>query len=383
MLREQWRTTGDTRDQRDRERHRPRGSHRDRGGRYGKSDRGRRRQKDGRPGPPFRSPPPRSFAHPDDDERRRPREFSPGAASARGSPGPSLSESKHRQKPPFHRSPDQAEFADLDPSRHREAERPTERDYRRDDSPSAPPPKRKRTRSPSPGGPPRHSNHPSHRYPGDDFDRGFPFKKRGRFPGRGRSGRRSPRRGRERRKNEGGRRPPSPRPRRSRSPLRGSKTFNYPRRRFHSPRPEDDLEEESRYRSVSRHSVQSGDSRFSYGSRRDSVTMNPGRPVRSVTDESLRSPSPARPIPSFTADYAAAPADGDNPREPRGRRSSDAPSGQQSRPTRPRADSRQYSASPQYTPSNSFHGSPQPSSPYSAGRGGWGGQQRSYHGQSG
>ncbi|KAI9041738.1 putative protein kinase [Aspergillus affinis] len=385
VLREQWRTTGDTRDQRDRERHRPRGSHRDRGGKHGNRDRDRRRRppKDGRPGLPFRSPPPRSFPHPDDDERRPPRDFSPGAASARGSPGPSQSEIKHGQKPSFHRSPRQGEPSDLDHIRPREAERPTERDYRRDDSPSAPPPKRKRTRSPSPGGPPRHPSHPSHRYPGDDFDRGFPFKKRGRFPGRGRSGRRSPRRGRERRKNEGGRRPSSPRPRRSKSPIRGGKSFN-PRRRFHSPRPEDDIEEGSRYRSVSRHSVQSGDSRFSYGSRRDSITMNPGRPARSMTDDSFRSPSPSRPVPSFNADYAPAPADGDALRESHGRRPSDAQGGQHSRPPRPHADSRQYSASPQYvTPTNSYHGSPQPKSPYSTGRGGWNGPQRSYHGQSG
>jgi CTD kinase subunit alpha len=45
----------------------------------------------------------------------------------------------------------------------------------------------------------------------------------------------------------------------------------------------------------------------------------------------------------------------------------------------PQVDPRQYSQSPQHhmTP-NSYHGSPQAQSPYSAGRGNWGGQQQQY-----
>jgi CTD kinase subunit alpha len=46
---------------------------------------------------------------------------------------------------------------------------------------------------------------------------------------------------------------------------------------------------------------------------------------------------------------------------------------------RPQIDTRQYSQSPQHmSPSSSYHGSPHAHSPYSAGRGGWGGQQQQF-----
>lgn len=42
-----------------------------------------------------------------------------------------------------------------------------------------------------------------------------------------------------------------------------------------------------------------------------------------------------------------------------------------------------HSASPQWTPTSSHHGSPQSASPYAHGRGGWNGQPQQYHGQPG
>ena len=47
--------------------------------------------------------------------------------------------------------------------------------------------------------------------------------------------------------------------------------------------------------------------------------------------------------------------------------------------SRPQIDTRQYSQSPQHvSPSSSYHGSPHGHSPYSAGRGGWGGQHQQF-----
>lgn len=58
---------------------------------------------------------------------------------------------------------------------------------------------------------------------------------------------------------------------------------------------------------------------------------------------------------------------------------------QTSRQQRPHVDTRQsYSTSPHFmTPTSSHQGSPQSGSPYSHGRGGWGGQQQQYHGPNG
>ncbi|GMF72978.1 unnamed protein product [Aspergillus oryzae] len=388
VLSDQWRASSNTTDQRDRERHRSRGSHRDRGRERYRERQRRRRPKGGRPDHPGRSPPPRSFAQADNEEHRSHREFSPGTASARVSPGPPPSDFQPRQNFGRHSSPKPTEYPDLDSHHTLEVARPIERDYRRDQSPSAPPPsKRKRTRSPSPGPYPRHSiqEPPRHPYskPGDDSERGFPHKRgRGRFPGRGRSGRRSPRRGRDRRKDEGGRRNSS-RQRHSKSPIRGAKSYNHPRRRLHSPHPEDDIGREPRHRSVSRHSAESVGSRLSIVSRRESITMTSTRPIQSA-DNPLRSPSPPQPIPSFDVDTTSALVDGDVPRESvsmHGMRASDARDTKSSNP-RSHLDTRQYSTSPQYvTPSNSYHGSPQSTSPYSGGRGGRNGQQPPHTGQ--
>ncbi|KAE8355754.1 hypothetical protein BDV28DRAFT_24046 [Aspergillus coremiiformis] len=387
VLRDQWRASSDTRDQQDREGHRSRGPHRDRGRERYRERQRRRRPKGGRPDHP-RSPPPRSFAQPDNEEPRSHREFSPGTASARISPGPPPSDIQPSQPFGRHSLPKPTEYSDLESHHSLKVDRPIERDYRRDQSPSAPPSKRKRTRSPSPGLYPRHSNQEPPRHPyskqGDDSERSFPHKRgRGRFPGRGRSGRRSPRRGRDRRKDESGRRN-SYRPRRSKSPIRGAKFYNHPRRRLHSPHPGDDIEGEPRHRSVSRHSAESVVSRLSTTSRRESLTMHSTRPNQSAAN-SLRSPTPPRPIPSFDVDTVRASVDGDTAREAfptHGMRASDA---RDSKPANPRShlDTRPYSTSPQYvTPSNSYNGSPQSTSPYSGGRGGWNGHQPPYQGRS-
>ncbi|KAB8234742.1 putative protein kinase [Aspergillus alliaceus] len=111
--------------------------------------------------------------------------------------------------------------------------------------------------------------------------------------------------------------------------------------------------------------------------------MHSTRPIQSAGNP-LRSPSPPRPIPSFDVDIASASVDGDTTREAvpmHGVRASDA---RDSKPSNLRShlEAKQYSTSPQYvTSSNSYHGSPQSTSPYSGGRGGWNGQQPSHQGQ--
>ena len=355
VLKDDWRAAAN--DTGDHHRRRPHQSrpYRDRGReRYRERDRPPR-PKDNGLDRPFRSPPPsRAFPHPGREAPHKHRGFpSNDAPSPRGSPGPppdELMESRRNfNHPRFSQSSDHPDF------RPWEA---TEREPWRDDSPSAPPPsKRKRTRSPSsPRRPyhrtsnPRHPRHnPRH---GEGFDRGF--SKRGRFSTRGRAGRGSfPPRGRGRRGRGG-----SFRGRDSLSPGRGRDSLSPPRGWSRSPYPEDHPEGDFRRRSMSRHSTQSGHSRVSAYSRRDSVDST--RPRRPGMDDFARSPSPRRPISSFDADNASASGDGDaNIRA----------SNQRSRPPR----------SPQYMKSNnSYQGSPRSASPYS-GRG-WGGQ-RPYHGE--
>ncbi|KAL4918491.1 hypothetical protein BDW62DRAFT_65904 [Aspergillus aurantiobrunneus] len=348
VLKDQWRGSGDVGDQRGRERHRPRGSHRDRGkDRFRDRDR-LRRPKEGRPDRSSRSPPPRSFPGPDDEPQHR--DFSSNIASTRGSPGPSHPGIRSSQKPNRLHSPG--------PIDHRAPDSPVrsvERSYRREDSPSAPPSKRKRTRSPSPSG--FHSRPPTHPRgapprQGYDFDRSLPHsKRRGRLPGRGRPSRRpSPRRGRDRRKYEGGHRDSS-RPRNySRSPGYVDRPYTHSSRRFHSPLPDDDTERGSYYRSPSHHSAGTLDSRPSAHSRRGSrgdVTMYPpSSPSRSNIDS--------------VADTNRIPADTGASR---------------ARLTQRRRPSR--------SPANSYQGSTRSNSPYSAARGGRSGQHHSHHSQHG
>ncbi|KAL3462582.1 hypothetical protein BJX64DRAFT_139273 [Aspergillus heterothallicus] len=342
VLRDEWRGAPEAPDQPGRDRHsRPRGSHRDRGrDKFRDRDR-RRRPKDSRPDQSSRSPPPRSFPGLDDEAQHR--EFS-DIGRPRGSPGTSHPENHTSQKPNRHTSPDRNDHRG--PDSHM---RTVDRDYRREDSPSAPPSKRKRTRSPSPAliHPPSHPRgHPPRQ--GEDFDRIWSHnKRRGRAPGRGRPSRRpSPRRGKDRRKSEGGRRNSS-RPRHSRSPGWEEDPYMHPTRRPHSPYPEDDFENGSRHRSPSRHSAGTMDSRPSAFSRRGSrgeTNMHPSRSAQTGSGHSYKSPSPSRQGPNHDADLG--------------------------RPNERNSQRRRTSRSP----ANSHHGSTHSISPYSAGRGGRSGQ---------
>lgn len=394
VLRDQWRVASDTRDRRGR--NRPRGSDRGRG-RKRYSDRERHFRPTEAPSdrPPRSPSPSRPFPEAGREAPRKHRETSPSTSTARRSPGPPPIELREDQGAPARRPSLSSNHPNLEnprPLGEAAPEGDTERGRQRDDSPAAPPPiKRKRTRSPSPR---FHRNHhrqrrhrPSRR--GGGRDRSPPRKRRGRLSGRGASSRRSPRRGRERRDGEFDRFGISRR-RFSRSPIRGERPYTSPRRPSRSPHTADYSDRDSFYRSPSRHSVQSGASGLSASAGRGSRSeqnMNSTKPIRSIVDESARSPSPPRPIPSFDADNTSDAADGDaSLREAfpmHGMRASDVRGNQRSRPARPPVDSRQYSTSPQYvTPTGSYHGSPQSTSPYSGGRGGWGGQPP-YHPQHG
>lgn len=103
------------------------------------------------------------------------------------------------------------------------------------------------------------------------------------------------------------------------------------------------------------------------------------QPIQSILDDNTRPPSPPRPIPSFDSDSHDSggvretfPLHGMKANEVHGA----------IRPGRPQVDTRQsYSTSPQWTPTSSHHGSPQSGSPFSHGRGGWGGQPQHFHSQ--
>ena len=86
-----------------------------------------------------------------------------------------------------------------------------------------------------------------------------------------------------------------------------------------------------------------------------------------VLDSTSRPQSSPRPIPSFDAggQYPMGPTDAHGPNRPA-----------------PLQVNTQYphSASPQWTPVSSHHGSPHSASPYSHGRGGWPGQPQQYYG---
>ncbi|KAL2825991.1 hypothetical protein BDW59DRAFT_69016 [Aspergillus cavernicola] len=345
VLRDEWR--GDAGSHRGRDKHRPRGSHRDRGrDRFRDRDR-RNRPKDARPDHLSRSPPPRSFPGPDNEPQHR--DFSPNIAPIRGS---SLPESHpSNDKPHRFHSPETTDHPGPD-SHSRTG------NYHREDSPSEPPSKRKRTRSPSPG---HFQSHPPHSHRGAPSRQGDDFAsyrgRRGRIAGRGRPNRRpSPRRGRDRRKSDGGRRDLS-RPRHSRSPGWEGKPYIHPSRRTHSPHPEDEIEDRSYHRSPSHHSANTLDSRPSAFSRRGSRgdhTMYPPRPHPEV-DDSLRSPSPSRPISNRDADSTSVHGDAG------------------------RFDAKRQ-RSPR-SPATSYHGSARSNSPYSAARGGQSRQQPQRHAQ--
>ena len=98
-----------------------------------------------------------------------------------------------------------------------------------------------------------------------------------------------------------------------------------------------------------------------------------------VLDSSSRQPSPPRPIPSFDSDSQNSTAVKDvYPLH--GKRASDMHG--PGRAVRPQINTQHsYSASPQWTPVSSQHGSPQSASSYGHGRGGWAAHDQQYHGQ--
>jgi CTD kinase subunit alpha len=373
-LRDQWSADPD-RDPRERERRRGRGPGRDRGGRNRGRDRGRPYRPNNRNyDRPGRSPPRASRFGPDFSHDLG--DFAPNRSPPRGSPGSSSLHNGRRRDSNIPVSAAGDWNARPPGPFDREAPGP-----RRDESPSGPPLKRQRTRSPSTHarrGPlplPR-SNYPKY---GEGRDRSPSFKKRGgRTQGRGAPRGRSPRRGRDRRGKDR-RRPDIPRAGRSISPGQEREFHPSPDRRSRSPSGDNYSDHGSHYRSKSRHSVRSANSRYSISprrSRRDSE-MSTSRPIRSVVDANARSPTPPRPIPSFGSDNFGPPGDhSDNVRDTifmHGMRS-DVDKHPRRRPSRPQLDTRSHETSPHHaTSAGSYHGSPQPPSPYSAGRGGWSG----------
>ena len=106
------------------------------------------------------------------------------------------------------------------------------------------------------------------------------------------------------------------------------------------------------------------------------------RPAQNTVNDGSRPPSPPRPIPS----YEPVPHNPGMISEAfplHGMKASDVHGTH--RPSRPPHLNTQqsYSTSPQWTPTSSHHNSPHSGSPFSQSRGGWGGQQQQYHGQSG
>ncbi|KAJ6131953.1 hypothetical protein N7471_007168 [Penicillium samsonianum] len=373
VLRDQWSADPD-RDPRDRERRRGRGSGRDRGRNRGR-DRGRPYRPNNRNfDRPGRSPPRASRFGPDSSHDLG--DFAPDRSPRRGSPPP----------PKFHNSrrldSTQPVSSAGDWTAHTSGpfDREAAPGLRRDESSTGPPQKRQRTRSPSPRGgrgplPPQRPNYSDN---WDIRDRSPSFKKRGgRNQGRGAPRRRSPRRGRDRRGKDR-RRPEIPRPGRSRSPVHERGFHHSPDRRSRTPGGDNYSDHGSHYRSNSRHSVRSATSRYSESSRRSrrDSAMNTNRPIQSVVDDTAQSPSPPRPIPSFNSDNFGLPGEQTTkPRDelPMHAMRSDVNNQPRRRPSRPHLDTRPHGNHQNATSTGSYHGSPQPPSPYSAGRGGWSG----------
>lgn len=375
---DQWSANQDHRDPRDRDRRRGRGSNRDRGS-HRHRERGRHfRPSDRRFDYPERSPPPRGSR------------FGPDLSHASGDSALDRSPPHRASGPPssFHgnRQPEHSRptsSADW----NRKSSMPLDRDgpgYRRDESPFAPPSKRKRTRSPSPRGrggsfSGRRPSFAKHR---EKREHSPSSRNRGRFPGRGAPRRRSPRRGRDRRGKE--RRHPDISRRRSRSPLRDGGSHPLPDRRSRSLSGDEFSDRNSRYlsRSPSRHSVRSANSRASPfpSNSRGNEAMSLGRSAQSPIDDT-RSLSPPRPIPSFDSNRTGDPGDGQASVRDRmsmhGMRAPEVQHRQRHGPSRPHLDTNSYSTSPNFaTPCSSQKGSPPPGSPFTGGRGGWTEQPR-------
>lgn len=119
------------------------------------------------------------------------------------------------------------------------------------------------------------------------------------------------------------------------------------------------------------------------GARRGRTKMqSSSRPIQNNINDGSRPPSPPRPIPSYEpAPHHPAMISEAFPLH--GMKASDVHGTH--RPSRPPHLNTQqsHSTSPQWTPTSSHHNSPHSGSPFSQGRGGWGGQQQQYHGQPG
>lgn len=106
------------------------------------------------------------------------------------------------------------------------------------------------------------------------------------------------------------------------------------------------------------------------------------RPIQSILDQDSRPPSPPRPIPSFDSDsHDSGVGGGREAYSMHGMKASDMHGSIRSGRA-PQIDTRQpYTASPQWTPTSSHHGSPQSGSPFSHGRAAWNGPSQHFHGQ--
>ena len=104
------------------------------------------------------------------------------------------------------------------------------------------------------------------------------------------------------------------------------------------------------------------------------------RSIQNTINDGSRPPSPPRPIPSYEP-VPHNPAMISEAFPLHGMKASEVHATHRgSRP--PHLNTQQsYSTSPQWTPTSSHHNSPHSGSPFSQGRGGWGGQQQQYHGQ--
>ncbi|KAG0155682.1 hypothetical protein PDIDSM_2855 [Penicillium digitatum] len=370
VLRDQWSADPD-RDPRDRERRRGRGSGRDRGRNRGR-DRGRPYRPNNRNlDRPGRSPPHASRFGPDSSHDLG--DFAPDRSPLRGSPPPRNFHNNRRL--------DLTKPVSSTGDWNTHTPGPFDREalgLRKDESSAGPPQKRQRTRSPSPRGgrgplPPPRLNYSDN---WDIRDRSPSFKKRGgRNQGRGAPRRRSPRRGRDRRGKDRPR-PDIPRPGRSRSPVHERGFHPSPDQRSRTPGDDNYSDHGSHYRSNSRHSVRSATSRNSASSRRSrrDSAMNINRPIQSVVDDAARSPSSPRPIPIFDSDNFAPPGEhSTHARDelPTHAMRSDMNNQPRRRPSRPHLKNRPYGNAQYATSTGSYHGSPQPPSPYSGGRGGW------------
>lgn len=194
--------------------------------------------------------------------------------------------------------------------------------------------------------------------------------------------------------------PDRPRPKRRASPGRGSKKESESTASSYRPLPRSEISPR-RHKEPSRHQNQSpspcrggsgnpGKRRRSprspierEGARGGRTKMQSStRPVQNTINDGSRPPSPPRPIPS----YDPVPHNPSMINEAfplHGMKASDVHGTH--RPSRPPHLNTQqsYSTSPQWTPTSSHHNSPHSGSPFSQGRGGWGGQQQQYHGQPG